>query len=305
MKVRTRPVVVLVVLAATGLAVAQSIQRDSFDGRETQWAKGPANVPAVEEAHTLTNQHAHSLPTSEYIRIKADANGELNPYVYYSYPTRAAPVADDMTLRVWVRASRPNVQLLARAVLPRERNPEKPGEPLTVLLRGEAYTVTGAFWQPLEIRRPVKLLKDEQQNLRTRLQHDVNISDAYIDRVILNLYTGTGATEVWIDDLEIGPVIEAIAPYEPERQRGGDSVAGAPARTPTAGETMSRSSVPPSGVTPVPPPATKASRVAVEFNRDQLYVGGRKMIFRGVRYSDTPLKVLRDAGLNTLFVGDK
>ena len=29
------------------------------------------------------------------------------------------------------------------------------------------------------------------------------------------------------------------------------------------------------------------------------------MIFRGIRYSDTPLKALRDAGLNTLFVGDR
>lgn len=121
-----------------------------------------------------------------------------------------------MTVRVWVRASRPGVQLLARAVLPRERNPEKPGEPLTVVLRGEAYSVNGTFWQPLEIRRPTRLLKDEQQTLRTRLQHDVNITDAYIDRVILNLYTGPGVTEAWVDDLEIGPVVagQALSPRQ-------------------------------------------------------------------------------------------
>jgi hypothetical protein len=107
MKVRTRPVVVLAALAVAGVAVAQSIQRDSFDGREVQWAKGPANVPANEEAHILTNQHAHSLPTSEYVRIKADANGELNPYVYYSYPTRAAPVSDDMPGEAGRAAYRP------------------------------------------------------------------------------------------------------------------------------------------------------------------------------------------------------
>src|SRR4029078_867298 len=49
----------------------------------------------------------------------------------------------------------------------------------------------------------------------------------------------------------------------------------------------------------------RGARVAVEFNREQLYVGGRKFLFRGVRYSDTPLKTLRDAGLNPLFIGDK
>jgi hypothetical protein len=291
---KVRPLLGVIILALAGVAVAQSIQRDSFDGKEVQWTKGPANVPATEEAHVLTGQFAHSLPTSEYIRIKAEANGELNPYVYYSYPTKPAPIVDDMTVRVWVRASRPGVQLVARAVLPRERNPEKPGEPLTVLLRGEAYTVAGAFWQPLEIRRPVKLLKDEQQTLRTRLQHDINISDAYIDRVILNMYTGAGVTEAWVDDFEIGPVVDTINPPATTGNKG-----------PTPGQLTSRANIPPSGVTPVPPPPNRSTRVAVEFNRDQLYVSGRKWLFRGIRYSDTPLKVLRDAGLNTLFVSDK
>jgi hypothetical protein len=288
-------------LAFAGLAVAQSIQRDSFDGRETAWLKGPANVPVAEEAHILTGQHAHSLPTSEYIRVKAEANGELNPFVYYSYGTKAAPITDDLTLRIWVRANRPNVQLLARAVLPREPNPDKPGEPLTVMLRGEAYTATGAFWQSLDVRKPVKLLKDEQQTLRTKYRHDVNTSDAYIDRLILNLYAGPGVTEVWVDDLELGPVIDSFGAPPPSSGKG-----------PTPAQATSRANVPPpSGVAAVPPPnvgpngAKPSSRVAVEFNRDQLYVGGRKLIFRGVRYSDTPLKVLRDAGLNTLFVGDK
>ncbi len=297
MMLRTRPVVMLTLLAVTGLTVAQSIQRDSFDGRDVEWTKGPANVPVTEEAHILTGQHAHSLPSSEYIRVKAEANSELNPYVYYSYLSRSAPVADDMTVRIWVRANRPGVALLARAVLPRERNPEKPGEPLTVLLRGESYTVTGAFWQPLEIRRPVKLLKDEQQKLRTRLQHDINIADAYIDRVVLNLYAGTGVTEAWIDDLEIGPVTEGQALNPPSETEG---------KAPTPAHTMSRSTAPPSGATPVPSIQTpKSARVPVEFSRDQLYVNGRKWLFRGVQYSDTPLKVLRDAGLNTLFVSDK
>jgi hypothetical protein len=282
-------------------AAGQTLQRDAFDGKEPLWARGPANVPAAEEAHALTGEHAHSLPTSEYLRVKADANGELNPFVYYSYPTRPAPVADDMTVRVWVRASRPGVQLLARVVLPRERNPDKPGEPLTVLLRGESYTVAGGFWQPLELRRPAKLLKDEQQTLRAKLQRDVTIDGAYVDRVVLNLYAGPGVTEAWIDDLEVGPVIETVSPPS---ATGGNATGGG--KMPTPAQTTSRANIPPTTplVTPVPPPiqSPKGARVAVEFNREQLYVGGRKYLFRGVRYSDTPLKVLRDAGLNTLFV---
>lgn len=274
-----------------GIVAGQSIQREPHDGREPLWTRGPANVPYTEEAHILTSQNAHSLPTSEYIRINATANGELNPSVYYSYGTSQALVTDDMTARLWVRSSRQGVQLLARVVLPRERIPERPGEPMTVLIRGESYSRDSGTWRPLEIRRPAKLLKDEQQALRAQLQRDINIDGAYIDRLILNLFTGPGVTEVWVDDLEIGPVIE-----------GQTTPKG-----PTPAQTTSRSNGPSNGgVTPIPqvqPP--KAPRVAVEFNREQLYVGGRKFLFRAVRYSDTPLKVLRDAGLNTLFVGDK
>jgi hypothetical protein len=298
MMLRTRRVMwTLSALAAAGLvaglAVAQTIQRDSFDGAEVQGARGQANVPFSEEAHILTNQHAHSLPTSEYIRIKADANGVLNPFVNYDFATSPAPIIDDMTCRIWVRASRPGVQLLVRVVLPRERNVDKPTEPMTLMLRGEAYKTTEGFWQALELRRPAKLLKDEQQTLRTKLQRDINIDGAYADRVMLNLYTGPGVTEAWVDDLEIGPVIEQ------------------PVKGQTPAQTTSRANVPaqpPTGVTPVPPPGAtqpKSTRVPVEFNRDQLYVGGRKFLMRGVRYSNTPIKTLRDAGLNSLFVGDK
>src|SRR4051812_29747991 len=271
-----RPAVALAALAAAGLAAGlalgdplrgyPALQRDAFDGKEPLWARGPASVPAVEEAHALTAQHAHSLPTSEYLRVKADANGELNPFVYYSYPTHPAPVADDMTVRVWVRANRPGVQLLARVVLPRERNPDKPGEPLTVLLRGEAYTVAGGFWQPLELRRPARLLKEEQQTLRTKLQRDVTIDGAYVDRVVLNLYAGPGVTEAWVDDLEVGPVIE---PVSPPSVAGGKTPAGG--KLPTPAQTTSRANIPPTAplVTPVPPPvqSPKGARVAVEFNR--------------------------------------
>ena len=103
-------------------------------------------------------------------------------------------------------------------------------------------------------------------------------------------------TEAWVDDLEIGPVIDGPGR---RRRHGGKADAG------TDDVPLERRRR--TGVTPVPPPSEppKSTRVAVEFNREQLYVGGRNLMFRGVRYSDTPLKVLRDAGLNTLFVGDR
>jgi hypothetical protein len=278
-------------LLLAGLAAAQSIQREDFTGKEPLWQRGPANAPAAEEAHILTEQNAHSLPTSEYIRVKAGPAAQLDPYIYYSYATHPAPVSDDLTVSLWVRSNRPGVRLLARLVLPHERDPNNFNLPLTALLSGEAYEKDGGYWQRLELRRPAKLVKDKQQQLQIELARAINVADAYIDRVVLNLYAGPGLTEVWVDDLEIGPVI--------------DSKDASKGQTP--GQMTSRSNAGP-GPTPVPalPVLTpKGARVAVEYNREQLRVGGKNFLFRGIRHSDTPVKALRDAGLNTLFVSDK
>src|SRR5262249_31530685 len=116
-----------------------------------------------------------------------------------------APIREDLTAGVWVRANRPGVQLLGRLVLPRERNPERPDEPLTVLLRGDTYQRTSR-WEPLQMRRPTKLVLEQQQLLQARMMRDVDVTDAYIDQLVLNLYPGPGETQVWLDDLEIGPL---------------------------------------------------------------------------------------------------
>src|SRR5262249_39908935 len=140
-----------------------------------------------------------------------------------------APVSDELSISVWVKANRPGVQLLARVVLPHERNPQRIDEPLTTVIRGDLYQLTGRP-QRLELRRPVKLLKDQQQLLRAALNRDGAIEDASGDRLLLTLYPGRGQTEVWIDDLEVGPVLDkpaatATAPAGPG--------AGAGAATPT------------------------------------------------------------------------
>jgi hypothetical protein len=282
-----------------GLAHAQSRHSDSFNGPDLEWQRGPANVPVTEEAHALTDKAVHSLPTAEYIRIKADPTGQLNPSIRYEYATPVAPVNDDLTVGVWVRSSRPGVQLLARLVLPKERNPDNLNEPLTTLLRGETSSAGGGYWQPLKLRGdgrgPLRLVKDEQQMLRARLQRDVNMADAYIDRVILNVYTGAGVTEVWIDDLEIGPVIEPKKDARPTGQMTAlsKSAASLPGAV-NPGAT--------SPVRPVPPTVPKAAAVPVEFNRGQFRVDRKPFFFRGVHYTDTPVHALKLAGFNALFI---
>src|SRR4051812_39169844 len=88
-------------LLLAGLAAGQSIQRDGFDGRAPLWQRGPTNVEsAVEQSHMLTTQNAHNPPSSEYICVKSDGSTELDPYIYYSYPTHPAPLTDELSVSV-------------------------------------------------------------------------------------------------------------------------------------------------------------------------------------------------------------
>src|SRR5205823_14944374 len=95
--------------------------------------------------------------------------------------------------------------------------------PRTVTIRSAEYDRVGR-WPPLQVRNPVKLLREQQQFLRVKLNRDINLADAYVDQLILNLYGGPGLAEVWIDDLEVGPVQESAAPFATTSRPAGRDV---------------------------------------------------------------------------------
>jgi hypothetical protein len=274
---------VILPLLAGLLAVArgQQVQREPFTERP-QWQRGPADAKADEVEHRLTNESAHSAPTSETIKLNVEIGGGASPSVHYVYPTRRAPLAEEFVGSVWVRATKPGIQLKARLVLPHMRNPDRPEEALTALIPGEMYESTGR-WQRIELRNAVKAAKQEQQLMRARLGRDVDLTDAYFDQMILNLYTTPGPVQVWIDDLEIGPVL-------PESPSGRSTAA-----TPTA-----------PGVGPPRGAVTGAPRrgrgALVEINRDQLLIDGKRFFFRGIRQTDVPMELLATHGFNTVFI---
>jgi hypothetical protein len=260
-------------LGLLSLAYAQQIHRDAFEGNETAWIKGPTDAKVKEIAHRITDEHAHSGQHSEFIHVEADSGS----FIYYQYEVGQAPMCDELTVGLWVRGNRPGVQLLARLVLPKEHSTERPDEPLTVMLRGDVYQNTSR-WQPLQLRRPMKLLTEQQQLLRAELRRDVDVTGAFIDRLLVNLYPGPGETQVWLDDLEVGPLAKGSLFRTTSRTRNRETG------------------------TPDGRPPRQTGMVQIKDGR--LVVNGKRFFVRGIRHSGTPLKTLRDAGFNALWIDE-
>lgn len=249
--------------------LAQQVFQSGFEGKDILFQQSKSDVDPKVSQHTLTGETAHAGQKSEWIQFTG-GNGN---YFHFHHDLGRAPVTDELNISLWVKANRPGIQLFCRVVLPKEREPKNLDQPLTLVLKGDTYQLTGR-WQQLTLRQPVRRLKEQVNLFRAETGKDAVVADAYVDRLIMNVYAGPGQTDVWLDDMEIGPILEHKLTT--------------PAKTPeeVPGKTLAR----------------RTSEVQLKGN--QLLVSGQKFFLRGIRHSGTPLKTLRDAGFNTLWVND-
>ena len=224
MPTRFVPPAALVVLAGALVALApaagaESIHRDGFAGRRPvvrpRRRQRQVRGEGPQDLRPSTPRPARP-PSTSRSRPTRRPGPPRREFVHYYYDTPPAPVTDRLTASVWVKAIRPGVQVKARVVFPKEKDPRNPDAPLTTLVAGddlrEASGSGSSSGSGTCRRRCAKHLPV----LHARLGRAVDPTDAYVDRLVLNVYAGPGVTEVWIDDLEIGPVRTDV----PRRSRG-------------------------------------------------------------------------------------
>ncbi len=131
--------------------------------------------------------------------------------IYVSHDVDPAYVISELVPSVRIKASRPGIRLYVRVVLPHTPSPSGDG-PMTTLLPGPSYQQTGK-WETLSfVANKANLktqLKEETWMLRRKFGGSVDQRDAYIDKVVLNLYSGPGKTNVQIDDLKVNGIVSA------------------------------------------------------------------------------------------------
>ncbi|MFT3882340.1 MAG: hypothetical protein QM703_22150 [Gemmatales bacterium] len=247
-----------------------SVHREGFEQGTICWRTGVADAPFQETLHRLDSKIAHTGTRSENVQLIA----KPGTHIYYWYALPKAEIVDDLKVSVWVKANRPGMRVGARVVLPQERNAKNLDQPVTLLLNGDVYAQTGE-WQQLWLREPKKELAGQSLLLQGEVNRKVNTNGAFIDQLQLNIYSGPGEHQVWIDDIEINPVI-------------------------SSGPAETRSS------TPASTASIRSAVPLVELTRNKLVVEKQNYFLRGIRFTDAAsLKSLREIGFNTLWVDSK
>ena len=210
------PALLLTIFAP--VAGAQPVLRDDFEGPETSWRFAADDASHKLQVHQRVQQNAHSGRWCE----RVTESGNNGTYIYYAHAIGSARVINELTASLWLKSDRPGLQILARVVLPRSLDPRS-GKPLSTLIRGSGYTQVGA-WQQLRIEGMPQLLERQVRVLRTQFGSQVDSREAFVDRVLLNVYGGPGTTTAWIDDLEVVgmvPLASVVAAAENDVQGAG------------------------------------------------------------------------------------
>ncbi len=266
-------------LASAVTLRAQVLVRQDFDGPEPTWREGRGNPGYRITAHERTSEGVHGGSGCEFFAIVSGANGT---YVHLTHDLAPARVIAELKPSIWVRSDRPGIQLRARVVFPRSINPTT-HQPNSVLVAGTSYNQAGT-WEQLRIEDVPNLVAAQARVLRAELKQDVDTREAFLDRLVLNLYTGAGQTVLWIDDLEIaGFVGEAALP-----------AMQAPTSTPISLQ------APPPPQEVIPRGAPVARREGARLNGSVLILGGRPFFPRVIEYQGEPLAFIKERGFNAV-----
>ncbi|RMF43785.1 MAG: hypothetical protein D6753_04270, partial [Planctomycetota bacterium] len=178
---------------------------DTFEAGRPRWllVESDCNARLTEQA--ISPIFPHSGQACELLQVACD----YGTSALVAYPIEPALVVDDFRPFLWTRCASSHLKLGVRVVFPYARHPVTAAQ-LTTILWGDQYESPGR-WQKLQVRDLERGFNQASALLRQRHGSDLNLEGAYIDCLVLNLYTGPGRYRVQVDDLELRGVVPLSA----------------------------------------------------------------------------------------------
>lgn len=198
---------VAVVMIVVWSAASDAQFSEPFDSKTASFKRhqsdSSVDLSSWKQSRDVEFQTIQDQQETTFERIRFRCGNGTNVFVSHEIPH--AYIIPELKPSVRIKSTRPDVQVLVRIVLPHTLAPDASG-PMTTTLQGEKYSSVGQ-WQTIGFPGADfdldQLLKKELWFLRRKYGPHVTSREAYIDRVVLNLYSGPGDHDVQIDHLEI------------------------------------------------------------------------------------------------------
>ncbi|MDX1926406.1 MAG: hypothetical protein SFV81_07810 [Pirellulaceae bacterium] len=171
--------------------------QDSFEGGVPRWKFVESDSSAQLTLQEISLVSPHGGQTSEMLQV-ASGNGT---FIYVAYPIEPCVVVDEFQPRLWTRCASAGLRVGVRIVFPSSFHPVTGGR-LTAIAWGDTYSDPGQ-WQALKLTNLQKLFEAEVVALRQRYGPNIVIEDAFIDSIVMNVFTGPGNYRLLIDDLNL------------------------------------------------------------------------------------------------------
>lgn len=200
----------VLITLAMGVGTLFGQFHEDFESATPTWKRRESDCTISDS--NWDQRRSNELPSRNRFEKIFFQNGQ-GTEILVSHDVPPAFVISELTPAVRIKASRSGVHLLARVVLPHTPSPSGEG-PMTTMLSGPRYRSRGK-WESLSFsdNNPdmQQQLKEKIWLLRRKYGAHVNQRDAYVDKIVLNLYVGPGQTTVQIDDLKLNGIVSANA----------------------------------------------------------------------------------------------
>ena len=182
---------------------AISQYRDDFEGGRPRLKKWRDDC----DGRVVQSEMTNTLPSSGISSEMIEVHCGYGSFMYLEYPLPRSAIIDELHLGLSIRSAPSGMRPAFRVVFPRTAHPAT-SDPLTTLLFGTPTSGGGQFSR-VEIRNVLELLANQQRVLRTQFGAAIDLRDAYIDAVVIDIFNGPGTTKLQIDDLSIEGLIAA------------------------------------------------------------------------------------------------
>lgn len=267
-------------LAASGPCTARAQIELGFEQSTTTWKLRDTDCKLDKSAwaQRRTSEEKHTGLRCEQFHFQTGPGAKI----MVAQSIEPSVLIPELQPEIWLKANRAGVQLLARVVIPNSQAPDNKG-PVKVMIEGPKYTDVGN-WQQLSFGSGKEslnqLFQDQLWLLRTKFGPQIDPADAFIDLIVLNLYTGPGMCDVWVDDLRVSGAVNAA-------NHVAETIEDAPKPVPNPVRLTSRQEI-----------GTQDS--LVRFDGNIMEVGGQPFFAKVIQHNGEAFEWLQQIGFNVI-----